>query len=75
MLWPLLEQVARGRGVAMDELDSATQRFTQLHREHLAAEEQIAFPSAHIATLCDGPCALRAMGEDMAIRRGVRPAP
>ncbi len=35
------------------------------------AEVQVAYPSARLSAACEGPDAVRAMGEDMAGRRGV----
>ena len=70
VLWPLLEQIARGRSVALEELDAAARRFTDLHSEHIRLEELIAFPSARIAVVCEGADAMRAMGAEMAARRG-----
>lgn len=71
-LWPLLEQVARQREVDLGELDAATRRFTQMIDQHMRAEEQVAYPSARLSAVCEGPDAVRAMGEEMAGRRGLR---
>ncbi len=71
-LWPLLEQVARQREVDLGELDAATRRFTQMIDQHMRAEEQVAYPNARLSAVCEGPDAVRAMGEEMAGRRGLR---
>jgi hemerythrin-like domain-containing protein len=72
VLWPLLEQVSRGRNVALAELDAAARDFTALHTDHLLREEQVAFPSARITVSSEGAAALAEMGHEMATRRGVR---
>ena len=71
VLWPLLEQVASQREVGLAELDSATRRFTPMIDRPMRAEEQVAFPSARLSAVCEGPDAVRAMGEEMAGRRGL----
>jgi hemerythrin-like domain-containing protein len=44
------------------------QAFAGLYESHLAAEDEVAFPAAAAHT---GPASLRAMGQEMAARRGV----
>lgn len=51
------------------EQSAAARRFCSLHEAHLRTEESLAFPAA--AALLDEQ-ALRAIGEEMASRRGVR---
>ena len=46
-------------------------RFAELYRGHIEAEEAVAYPLAAAAMAGD---ALAAMGEEMAARRGLRPA-
>ncbi len=72
VLWPLLEQVASQREVDLAELDGAARCFTQTIDQHMRAEEQVAYPIARLSALCEGPDAVRAMGEEMAGRRGLR---
>jgi hemerythrin-like domain-containing protein len=74
VLWPLLEQVARGRSVALEELEVAARHFAALHADHLLHEEQIAFPGARIVLASEGTGAAAVMGDEMAARRGASPA-
>jgi hemerythrin-like domain-containing protein len=65
---PLLD-VAAGSWVATDASERASwQRFAELYRAHAASEEAHAFPLAQAALDHD---AQRAMGREMAARRGV----
>jgi hemerythrin-like domain-containing protein len=63
-----LAAIAEGRWPAAAGFDGVP-AFAALYREHIAREDQQAFPRA--ADLVQGP-ARGAMGEEMAARRGVR---
>jgi hypothetical protein len=58
--------VAAPDGTALDGLRA----FTEMYRAHAAAEDRLAFPAAQ--ALIDAE-AQRAMGQEMALRRGVPP--
>jgi hemerythrin-like domain-containing protein len=70
-LRPALEALRDGDESAalMASTPQAWRDFAALHRVHAQAEDRIAFPAAR--ALLDAP-ALRAMGQEMAQRRGVR---
>jgi hemerythrin-like domain-containing protein len=63
-----LQAVVRGDAAAALAQRPAWRAFAALHREHAALEEREAFPAARGAT---GAAAERAMGQEMAQRRGV----
>ena len=64
----VLAALAEGRLAALDERQEAVlARFSALHADHLAAEEQVAFPAA---TARLDSAALADMSEDMRRRRG-----
>ena len=66
----LLAAIEQGRGPGVGEDMAAEGRaFATLYREHIALEETQAFPLAQAGFAGD---ALRAMGEEMARRRGAR---
>jgi hemerythrin-like domain-containing protein len=72
-LRPTLETVARAEPVTLSTLDALAARFEAVHQDHLAAENQTAFPAAQRALAPQGDSAWRAMGSEMARRRGVKP--
>jgi hemerythrin-like domain-containing protein len=65
---PVLAALAEGRlaGLQLAQ-DEALAAFAQLHADHLAAEEQVAFPAASASL--DAP-AVERMSRDMGVRRG-----
>jgi hemerythrin-like domain-containing protein len=66
----VLDAIARGElGALTPRQSQALDEFAELYDEHIAAEEKIAYPAAR--TLLDEPT-VRAMGEEMAARRGVK---
>jgi len=71
-LAPLLGALAEGQRPAPDVLAQAAGHFVELHREHLALEDSVAFPAAQQHLAQAGGAALAAMGDEMAARRGVR---
>ncbi|MBL8324678.1 MAG: hemerythrin domain-containing protein [Rubrivivax sp.] len=69
---PPLQALAEGGAWPAGPAEAARahwQAFTALYEDHLAAEDEVAFPAA--AAQADA-AARRAMGEEMATRRGVR---
>lgn len=66
MLLPL----ARDGVLPAAEFGAACRSFCQLYRDHVALEDQEAYPKA-VATL--SATALRTMAHDMAVRRGLPP--
>lgn len=68
-LEPPLRTVEAGGAANLAALRCAAQRFVDLHAEHLRLEDELAFPRA--AALLTRDDALRAMGDEMARRRGV----
>lgn len=56
---------------AIGPLEASAREFIELHTEHLALEEAVAFPAAAAVVARQGAAALRAMGAEMAARRGV----
>lgn len=68
-LQPLLQAVAAGLMPEAAALSAATNAFVNLHREHLALEDEWAFPEAQRQLQTQGEDALAAMGEEMAGRR------
>ena len=54
---------------AIDRLEADAREFIDLHTEHLALEEAVAFPAAARVLSQQGDSALRAMGAEMAARR------
>lgn len=63
----VLQAVAEGRSQALDAgEEAALDAFTALYADHIAAEEQVAYPAACV--LLD-PAAVQAMGKEMAQRR------
>ena len=74
-VWAELEPPLRTlEGGALPELPllrRAVRRFVELHDAHLKLEDEIAFPLARAEIARCGPPALRAMGDEMAVRRGV----
>jgi hemerythrin-like domain-containing protein len=66
----VLARVAAGDAGALAPVDEAAlDTFAALYGDHIAAEEQIAYPAAQALL---EPAALAAMSEDMMRRRGVR---
>lgn len=64
-----LQEVVDGRWVGSGAADfAAWHQFARLYRDHAAAEDRHAFPAAQAAL---DPDAQRAMGQEMARRRGV----
>ena len=55
---------------AIDTLEASAREFIELHTEHLVLEEAVAFPAAARVLARQGDAALRAMGAEMAARRG-----
>lgn len=65
----VLSAIAEGRLHALAGGDeTALEAFSSLYADHIAAEEQVAYPAA--AALLQ-PATVTAMGEEMASRRGV----
>lgn len=64
---PLLAAVADGRMPDRAALQGRADAFVELHREHLALEDEGAFPTAQAQLDAQ---ALHAMGREMAARRG-----
>ncbi|MEW6704732.1 MAG: hemerythrin domain-containing protein [Pseudomonadota bacterium] len=71
-LAPLLQALADGGLPEQAALADAAQAFVEVHREHLALEDQWAFPEAEQQVRAEGAEALRAMGDEMAARRRAR---
>lgn len=66
----VLQRLQAGQLQALDDVATRTLRgFAALYDGHLRVEEELAFPAAASAM---EPDALRAMGEEMGRRRGVR---
>ncbi|MEY2892033.1 MAG: hypothetical protein RJA98_1941 [Pseudomonadota bacterium] len=71
-LRPLLSQVMQGRDAPLPQLQTLVPRFAELHEQHLALENSLAFPQAHaLMRHSDDPLMEVRMGEEMAGRRGV----
>ena len=66
---PVLEALAEGRRDRLDAAEEAAlAAFADLHFDHLAAEDRLAYPAAQ--ALLD-PGTLAAMGREMMTRRGI----
>jgi hemerythrin-like domain-containing protein len=71
-LQPQLQAIAEaGCCDDLEALARAARHFAELHAEHLATEDRLAFPPA--AQQLGTPAARRAMGAEMAARRGLKP--
>jgi hemerythrin-like domain-containing protein len=68
-LRPALDGVMRGEAGAALADRPVWREFAALYRQHAALEDELAFPAARQAS---DPAAERAMGQEMAQRRGVR---
>ncbi|MEO6030509.1 MAG: hemerythrin domain-containing protein [Burkholderiaceae bacterium] len=55
---------------AIGALEASAHAFIEMHTAHLALEEAVAFPAAARVVTRQGDAALRAMGAEMATRRG-----
>jgi hemerythrin-like domain-containing protein len=69
VLEPILAAIADGSPPLTTALQRGAQRFIDLHADHLQLEDALAFPTA--AQRIDSTEARRAMGQEMAQRRGV----
>ena len=66
----VLDAVAQGQAAPLAAADEAAlDAFAGLYDEHIRAEEQLVYPAARAVLDAD---AQRAMGEEMARRRGIR---
>ena len=76
--WQALEPALQAlqRGAVAAELGGLAQAFVQAHDGHLELEDGLAFPGARAlqAGAADGDAQRQAMGQEMATRRGVKPA-
>jgi hemerythrin-like domain-containing protein len=72
LLRTLLEGVAHEQSVDWPELARLASCFEAVHAGHVVAEDQTVFPAARRAAEALGPAATHAMGQEMALRRGVR---
>ena len=71
-LAPMLVRVANGSDPGRAAFGATAAEFVALHGPHLALEDGLAFPRASALIGVQGEPALRAMGAEMAGRRGVR---
>jgi hemerythrin-like domain-containing protein len=70
-LQPLLEELAAGSLPDAAALAGAARHFADLHTDHLALEDTLAFPGAMAVLSRQGEQSVLAMGAEMAQRRGV----
>jgi hemerythrin-like domain-containing protein len=75
LMWSDLEarlaRIEQGHATEAAELDRLVKDFVALHDQHLALEDELAFPSFERDTAALGPAHRQAMGQEMAERRGV----
>jgi hemerythrin-like domain-containing protein len=69
-LAPLLQSLAGGALPKQERLHAAAQAFVDVHEDHLRLEDEYAFPRTEAQLRTQGDEALRAMGQEMAARRG-----